>query len=230
MSDSCPERPIPAPTDDLVVSRRGFLKGAGGLAIGSGALQAQAGQTAGVQAPGGQVQSGEPVSLSGNQPLVLTINGERRRTLVEPRTTLLSALRHRCEPALTGAKEVCGRGNCGACTVLLDGEPVYACLTLALEAEGRQVISVEGLGSVDQMSVVQEAFCARDAAMCGFCTPGFVVAATALLRARPLASRAEIVEGLCGNLCRCGTYPHVFDAVEAARDAQRAGSSQGGVR
>lgn len=225
MSELRPTRPDPAPSEDLVVSRRGFLKGAGGLAITSGALQAKPSQTAAEPA-----QAGGPQGLSGNVPLVLTINGERRQIEVEPRTTLLSALRHRCEPALTGAKEVCGRGNCGACTVLLDGAPAYACLTLALEAEGRQVTTVEGLGSVEQLSPVQEAFCAKDAAMCGFCTPGFVVSATALLKAQPTANRAQIIEGLCGNLCRCGTYPHVFDAVEAARDAQSGGSTQGALR
>jgi aerobic-type carbon monoxide dehydrogenase small subunit (CoxS/CutS family) len=161
---------------------------------------------------------------------VLEINGQRRQIQVEPRTTLLSALRHRCEPALTGSKEVCGRGNCGACTVLLDGQPAYACLILAVEAEGRAVTTVEGLGSPEALSEVQAAFCDKDALMCGFCTPGFVVAATALLARSPAATRPEIVSGLCGNLCRCGTYPHVFDAVEVARDRLAARAPQGGAR
>lgn len=226
MSDPRLERPDPAPPDDFQVSRRGFLKGAGGALTG-GALGATAlGQG---EAPA-QAPAAAPEGLSGELPLVLEINGQRRQIRVEPRTTLLSALRHRCEPALTGAKEVCGRGNCGACTVLLDGRPAYACLTLALEAEGRAVTTVEGLGSPEDLSVVQEAFCEKDALMCGFCTPGFVVAATGLLAERPAASRAEIVSGLCGNLCRCGTYPHVFDAVEAARDRLAARSAQGGPR
>jgi aerobic-type carbon monoxide dehydrogenase small subunit (CoxS/CutS family) len=114
--------------------------------------------------------------------------------------------------------------------VLLDGQPAYACLILAVEAEGRAVTTVEGLGSPEALSEVQAAFCDKDALMCGFCTPGFVVAATALLARSPAATRPEIVSGLCGNLCRCGTYPHVFDAVEVARDRLAARAPQGGAR
>ena len=227
MTDPRIERPDPAPQDDFQVSRRGFLKGAGGALTG-GALSAAALAQGGAAA---QTQAAEAAEgLSGELPLVLEINGQRRQIQVEPRTTLLSALRHRCEPALTGSKEVCGRGNCGACTVLIDGQPAYSCLVLAVEAEGRAVTTVEGLGSPEALSEVQAAFCDKDALMCGFCTPGFVVAATALLARSPAATRPEIVSGLCGNLCRCGTYPHVFDAVEVARDRLAARAPQGGAR
>jgi len=145
---------------------------------------------------------------------VLAINGEERRLALEPRTTLLSALRTRLDPPLTGAKEVCDRGACGACTVLLDGRPVYACMLLALDCVGAAITTVEGLGSPEALSPVQEAFCRRDALMCGFCTPGFVVSVTACLEREPRVDERTVRAACAGNLCRCGTYPHVFAAAE----------------
>ena len=201
------------------------MKGAGGAAAGSlfakGVAEAQ-------QAEASPERADAP--LSGTAEITLSINGEQRTVSVEPRTTLLSALRHRLEPALTGAKEVCDNGNCGACTVLVDGRPRYACLQLAVTLVGHEITTVEGLGSPEAMSPVQEAFCEHDASMCGFCTPGFVVASTACLAKHPSADLETIKDELGGNLCRCGTYPHVFSAVEAARDAagETSGSGEGG--
>lgn len=189
------------------LSRRAFLKGAGGVAAATGALQA-AGEAA--------ASSQDPGVLEGTLPLELQINGERRKVQVEPRTTLLSLLRHRLEPPMTGTKEVCDRGNCGACTVIVDGQAQYACMLLAVDLTGKQIRTVEGLGTPDVLSPVQEAFCRHDASMCGFCTPGFVMASTALLEKQPDANEEQIRRGLSGNLCRCGTYPHIFSAVADA--------------
>jgi xanthine dehydrogenase YagT iron-sulfur-binding subunit len=107
---------------------------------------------------------------------------------------------------LTGAKKVCDRGTCGACTVLIDGQPAYSCSLLALEAEGREITTIEGIGSPERLTEIQKAFVAHDAQQCGFCTPGFVVACTSFVRQNPKASMSEIQRGLGGNLCRCGTY------------------------
>jgi aerobic-type carbon monoxide dehydrogenase small subunit (CoxS/CutS family) len=159
--------------------------------------------------------------ISGATKIELTINGTRREVEVEPRTTLLSALRVHLDPPLTGAKEVCDRGACGACTVLLDGEPVYACTLLAANAVGHEIRTVEGLGRPGALSPVQEAFWKRDGLMCGFCTPGFVMSVTACLEANPAADEREIRERCAGNLCRCGTYPHVFAAAREAGERLR---------
>ncbi|MDP6761522.1 MAG: (2Fe-2S)-binding protein [Planctomycetota bacterium] len=191
------------------LSRRTFLAGAGGVAA-SGALGAH------LEAAGAEGAQPEPAILRGTVEITLTVNGRARTLQVEPRTTLLSALRDRLE--LCGTKSVCERGNCGACTVLLDGEPANACLTLAVSAVGRAVTTVEGLGDEGGLSVVQEELCTHDGLMCGFCTPGFAMSLTAVLARDPEASLDRIREGCAGNLCRCGTYPHVFQAgLEAAR-------------
>jgi xanthine dehydrogenase YagT iron-sulfur-binding subunit len=158
-------------------------------------------------------------------PLELTINGARATVTVEPRVTLLRALRNHL--GLTGAKEVCERGACGGCTVLFDGEPICACLMLAADAVGHEITTVEGLGSPEKLSPVQAAFVECDALQCGFCTPGFVVASTALLRKNPNPSLEEIKAGLAGNLCRCGTYPRIFEAVQKAATTQRSGPQRG---
>jgi aerobic-type carbon monoxide dehydrogenase small subunit (CoxS/CutS family) len=217
-----PERPAGSehPETPLAFSRRSFLKGAGGALVASGLLHEKP-RAAGLPAPPGAAD--EPETLSGKVPIELEINGVTRRLEVEPRTTLLSALRTRLDPALTGTKEVCDRGNCGACTVLLDDRPVYACMQLAIDMLGRRIRTVEGLGTPQAMSPVQEAFCERDGAMCGFCTPGFVVATTACLEQRPDADLAQIKRDLSGNLCRCGTYPHIFDAALTARGRMNGG-------
>jgi len=187
------------------VSRRTFLKsvGVGAAATGLAAGAAEAAQ-------------GAPPAILGPDavPLSLRINGAVHTVTVEPRVTLLRALRNHLW--LTGAKEVCERGGCGACTVLLDGQPVCACMLLAVDAVGHEITTVEGLGTPEGMSPVQAAFVEHDAMQCGFCTPGFVVASTALLARTPHPSLEEIKAGLAGNLCRCGTYSRIFAAVQDA--------------
>ena len=154
-------------------------------------------------------------TLEGEIEIELSINGETRKLKCEPRTTLLSALRHRCEPALTGTKEVCDRGNCGACTVHVDGKPALACLLLAADQRGKKLKTIEGLGSPEQLNALQQSFWTHDGQMCGFCTPGFVMAIQACLDQHPKASLDEIKRSCSGNVCRCGTYPAVFEAALA---------------
>ena len=131
---------------------------------------------------------------------------------MEPRVTLLDALRNQLD--ITGAKRVCDRGTCGACTVLMDGQVVNACSILAIEAQGKQIDTVEGLGTEEQLHAVQQAFIENDAQQCGFCTPGFVVASKKLLENNPNPSPEEIDKALGGNLCRCGTYVGIRKAVQ----------------
>ena len=152
----------------------------------------------------------------------LTVNGETRVVLFAPHETLLSVLRDRLE--LTGTKPGCDRGECGACTVLLDGTLAYACLTLAAACDGVSVTTIEGLAAPGEMHPLQQAFLRRDAAQCGYCTPGQVMAAFALLTAHADPTRDEIVTGMSGNLCRCGTYPKIVAAITdvAASGAMRA--------
>lgn len=143
----------------------------------------------------------------------ITVNGEARTLAVEPRRTLLDALRE--DLRLTGAKPGCNMGQCGACTVLLDGEAVYSCLTLALECESKSVTTIEGLAHDGQLDPVQRAFIEHDALQCGFCTPGQILALKALLARNPHPSEDEILRGLSGNLCRCGAYPKILNAARA---------------
>jgi len=188
-------------------SRRSFLKTAG---VGAAATT-----MVGVGAKGeaAQVLGPDAVTLS------LKVNGAVRQVTVEPRVTLLDALRNHLD--LTGTKQVCDRGGCGACTVLFDGEPVNSCLILAADAEGHEVTTIEGLGTPEKMSPLQAAFVERDAMQCGFCTPGFVVSATALLAKVPNPTLDQVKAGLAGNLCRCGTYGRIFEAVQSAAKAKR---------
>ena len=197
-----PKRPPKNHNPSLTVSRRTFLK-----TMGVGA--AATGFVAPIPRPAEAAILG-PDAV----PLVLKVNGSARTVTVEPRVTLLRALRNHL--GLTGAKEVCERGACGACTVLLDGAPICACLMLAVDAVGHEIVTVEGLGTPEMLSPVQAAFVECDALQCGFCTPGFVVASTALLARQPNPSLEEIKTGLSGNLCRCGTYSRIFDAVQKA--------------
>jgi xanthine dehydrogenase YagT iron-sulfur-binding subunit len=132
---------------------------------------------------------------------------------VEPRVTLLDALRNYLD--VTGCKRVCDRGTCGACTVMLDGKPIYSCTMLAVEADGKQIKTAEALVAGDKLDAVPAAFVQHDAQQCGFCTPGFVVAMRAALDKNPNATPAEIEEGLSGNICRCGTYKQMRDAIAA---------------
>ncbi len=160
----------------------------------------------------------------GAAPLELTINGATHRLTLEPRVTLADALRERL--GLTGTKVVCARGACGACTVLLDGETVCSCLMLAHEAAGRSITTIEGIAANGRLSPLQEAFVAMDALQCGFCTSGMILSCQRLLDHDPKPSRAAIREAVAGNLCRCGTYNHVFDAVERAAGLKTAERSE----
>jgi xanthine dehydrogenase YagT iron-sulfur-binding subunit len=202
------ERDEPTPSSEP--GRRLFLKGLGLASAAAPGLLAK-GDTAEAA-----VVAAPP---RGSLDVTLKVNEQLRKVRVEPRTTLLDALRIKLEPVVTGPKLVCGEGTCGACTVLLDGKPVFSCLVLAVDAVDRSVTTVEGLGTPDKMSPLQQAFCETDGTMCGFCTPGFVTSLTALLRKNPNPTEAEVRESCHGNFCRCGTYPRIFEAVLAAAKA-----------
>ena len=148
---------------------------------------------------------------SGLLTLTLDINGACRAIEVEPRTTLAQALRDAL--GLTGTKVACDRGACGACTVWLDGAPVCSCMLLAVNVGRRRVTTIEGLANGNGLHPVQQAFIDQDAVQCGFCTPGMIMSCAALLRDRPDCSANDVREAISGNLCRCGTYPHVLAAM-----------------
>ena len=192
------------------LSRRAFIGTVGAGTIGAAVV--------GRSAP---AQPAAIAEIDGLEPLEFIINGRMVGLRVAPRWTLLDVLRDHLE--MTGTKLGCGRGECGACTVLIDGLPRYACLTLALEAEGRQVTTVEGLMQGEELGPVQQAFAEQDAFQCGYCTPGQVVAAEGLLRKNPNPTPAEIQEEMSGNLCRCGAYDHIFKAVRRAAELRGAG-------
>lgn len=153
----------------------------------------------------------------------LHINGSRRNLLVEPRWSLAYVLREVL--GLTGTKVGCGRGECGACTVLIDGKPQYSCLTLAVEAEGREIATIEGLLDGDKPGPVQRAFMEEDAFQCGYCTPGQIMAVEGLLRRNPKPTIAQIRTGVSGNLCRCGAYKNIFSAAERASRLKNEGGA-----
>jgi xanthine dehydrogenase YagT iron-sulfur-binding subunit len=182
-------------------SRRDLLRGgAAGAVVGGvlpGALRAE-------PAAAADTVSGTTVVGPGPVPMVFTVNGRQLEASLEPRVTLLDALRNHLD--LTGAKKVCDRATCGACTVIIGGKPIYSCTLLAIEAQGVEITTIEGLGTPDRMHPIQAAFVENDAQQCGYCTPGFVVACKAFLDANPNPSLADIERGLGGNLCRCGTY------------------------
>jgi xanthine dehydrogenase YagT iron-sulfur-binding subunit len=198
-------------------SRRGFIQTLG-LAGVTASLPAE-GLLAKVPTTGAApAQDGHG---PGAVPVTLKVNGKELSLKVEPRVTLLDALRdHLKLPAdddgLTGSKRACDRGSCGACTMIVDGKTVYSCTTLAIEAQGREIRTVEGLAKDGQLHPLQEEFIACDGLMCGFCTPGFLMAGAACLEKHPNASRDEIKRSLDGNICRCGTQPRALEAVEKA--------------
>ena len=150
----------------------------------------------------------------GKVPVTLSVNGKKLNAQLEPRVTLLDALRDKFE--LTGAKRVCDRGTCGACTVLMDDKPVYSCSVLAIDAQGREITTIESLGEPGKLHPIQQAFVDHDAQQCGFCTPGFVMATKAFLERNPNPTLEEIKHGLGGNFCRCGTYAGMREAVMQA--------------
>ena len=212
-----------APIDDAPrgFSRRDFLRGGAAAGVlGAGVFRGVPSAEPAPAAKAGKKEAGVQIAGPGAVAMSFRINGQAMSARLEPRVTLLDALRTRFE--LTGAKRVCDRGTCGACTVLLDGKPVYACSFLAIEAQDAAIETVEGLGSVDKLHPLQAAFVENDAQQCGFCTPGFIVAARALLDRNPHPTLAEVHHGLSGNFCRCGTYAGIRQAVLQA--AQRGGA------
>jgi aerobic-type carbon monoxide dehydrogenase small subunit (CoxS/CutS family) len=184
------------------VSRRGFL-GRAGAAAGVAGCLAGAEVAAADEAPA--------IQGPGHAPIVLRVNGVRRRLEVEPRATLAEVLRGPL--ALTGTKIGCDRGACSACTVWLNGAPVAACMMLAIDADGQAITTIEGLADGDTLHAVQAAFIAHDAVQCGYCTPGMVMSCAALLRDNPRPTEAEVRAAIAGHVCRCGTYPHIVAAV-----------------
>src|SRR5262245_18981641 len=194
------------------VSRRAFLQGSS-VAAAATALGTAPGMTPTAQAAGGAGGGAVPGMGPAALKLTLQVNGQKMTTSIEPRVTLLDALRNYLD--VTGCKRVCDRGTCGACTVLADGKPVYSCTMLALEAQGKKIKTAESLISGDKLDAVPAAFVKYDAQQCGFCTPGFVVAMRAAFDKNPKATPAEIEEALSGNICRCGTYQQMRDAVYA---------------
>jgi xanthine dehydrogenase YagT iron-sulfur-binding subunit len=202
-----PTRP-PTPAE---LSRRSFLKGATLTAAGAlGSASSSAAAQASASARPAIVPGLGPAAV----PLTLQVNGAMMSTVIEPRVTLLDALRNFLDH--TSPKRVCDRGTCGACTVIVDGKPVYSCMMLALEARGKKIETAEALLISDQrLHPVPAAFVKYDAQQCGFCTPGFVMAMKASLDRNPKAAPAEIEAGLCGNICRCGTYQQMRDALRS---------------
>ncbi len=196
------------------ISRRGFLSSVGTGAVMSVAIK---------DLPAAPMQEIEATvnSLTVN----LQVNGLPRKVQVEPRWSLLYVLREVLE--LTGTKIGCERGECGACTILIDGKPRYACMTLAVEAEGHEITTLEGLMEGEKLGPVQQAFAEEDAFQCGFCTPGQIMAVEGLLRQNPNPTFDQIRAGVSGNLCRCGPYKHIFNA--AAKAAQLRGRKGGAL-
>jgi xanthine dehydrogenase YagT iron-sulfur-binding subunit len=191
-------------------SRRDFLKTVAAGSVAAHVLKA--GRVEGFQAPA--------VVGPGEVAVTLTINGQRHPLRVEPRVTLLDALRSRL--ALTGTKRACNRGACGACTVIIDARTHYACAILAIDAQGREIRTVEGLGPGDRPHPLQQAFCDHDGVMCGFCTPGFVMTALPLVLGSSIPTVAQADRALDGNLCRCGANKGVLAAVLDPKAAERA--------
>lgn len=186
-------------------SRRTFLKSLGTVAATAAAAQVQS-----VAAELEQANA-EKVVGPGAVPVTLKVNGQTLKLNLEPRVTLLDALRN--YSSLTGAKEGCDRAACGACTVLVDDAPIYSCQKLAIEAQGCEITTVEGLADSGKLSPVQQAFFEKDALMCGYCTPGFLMSVTALLKKNPHPTAAEVKHACAGNLCRCGTHPRIVEAA-----------------
>jgi xanthine dehydrogenase YagT iron-sulfur-binding subunit len=197
-------------------SRRTFLKSLGTTAVATAATQAEA------VAAELQKVNAEKTLGPGAVPVVLNVNGETLKLQLEPRVTLLDALRN--HSSLTGSKEGCDRGTYGACTVLLDGTPIYSCMKLAIEAQGHAITTVEGLSPNGQLTKVQQAFVEKDALMCGYCTPGFVMSVTALLKKNSRPTADDVRHACAGNLCRCGTQPRILKA--ALRACELAGQTQ----
>lgn len=193
------------------ITRRGFLK-----TMGSGAAIAAASDAL----TGRGTANAEVIKPEALVRVNLFINGLRRRLVVEPRWSLLYVLREKL--GLTGTKIGCERGECGACTVLIDAIPRYACLTLAVESQGTEIVTLEGLMHGENLGAVQQAFVEHDAFQCGYCTPGQIMAAEGLLRSNPAPNSEEIRRAMSGNLCRCGAYAHIHTAIGRAAELKGA--------
>jgi aerobic-type carbon monoxide dehydrogenase small subunit (CoxS/CutS family) len=200
------------------IGRRSFLRGAGITAAGTAVLD-------GVDLIAKETSAHPVAAGPGRVPMVLHINGKEYRVALEPRTTLADALRY--DLGLTGTKIVCDRGACSACTVWLDKTPVNSCMTLAIDVGNRKITTIEGLASGDHLHPVQAAFIKHDALQCGFCTPGMVMSCAALLERNPHPDLNDVKLATSGNLCRCGTYPKVFDATLEAAELRRDISTAG---
>lgn len=200
------------------ISRRHFIKGVGGGIIGTATVSVAADKKAINQTGlhGAEIRGPDEVTIS------LRINGKPYTLKVEPHTTLLDVIRNHL--GLTGTKRVCNRGECGACTVILNGKLVYACSLFALDADKGEIQTIEGLATGEELHPIQKVFIKHDALQCGFCTSGFIMSSKALLDENYSPSMEEIKEGLAGNVCRCGTYTNIFEAVnEAANDMRKGG-------
>ena len=193
---------------DSGISRRGFLS-----SVSAGAVVAVSLKELPVAAAQEIEATGKTVTID------LLVNGSKRKVLVEPRWSLVYVLREVL--GLTGTKIGCERGECGACTVLIDGKPSYSCMTLAVEAEGHEIATIEGLMEGDKLGPVQQAFADEDAFQCGFCTPGQIMAVEGLLRSNPNPTIDQIRTGVSGNLCRCGAYKNIFNAAAKASELRR---------
>jgi xanthine dehydrogenase YagT iron-sulfur-binding subunit len=211
MSDN-PDKKIPEAQPGI--SRRGFLS-----SVSAGAVVAVS-LTNAPEAPA------QEIDATGNAMTInLLVNGSMRKVMVEPRWSLVYVLREVL--GITGTKIGCERGECGACTVLIDGKPQYSCMTLAVEAEGHAITTVEGLLEGDKLGPVQQAFAEEDAFQCGFCTPGQIMAVEGMLRSNPNPTLDQIRVGVSGNLCRCGAYKNIFNAAAKAAELRK---QKGGAR
>lgn len=191
------------------ISRRKFLQGVGSGIIGSYVL------TPGIASASEKLtKNAEKLLITA--PLSMKVNGKYVRTQVEPQTTLAEVLRNQL--GLTGTKVACNSGQCGGCTVLMDNKAVYSCHILALDCAGKDITTIEGLMTGEKLHPIQEAFIEHDGLQCGFCTPGQIMAAQALLLKSPRPSREEVLEGMSGNICRCAAYPNIIESVLAAAE------------
>jgi xanthine dehydrogenase YagT iron-sulfur-binding subunit len=208
----------PEPENLGAHSRRTFLKSLGTVAATAATAQ--------VQSVAAELEKANAEKVIGPAavPVTLKVNGEKLKLLLEPRVTLLDALRNYSN--LTGTKEGCDRASCGACTVLVDDVPIYSCQKLAIEAQNCEITTVEGLAESGKLSKVQQSFFEKDALMCGYCTPGFLMSVTALLKKNPRPNAADVKHACAGNLCRCGTQPRVIQAALKAAGVETASKTE----
>jgi aerobic-type carbon monoxide dehydrogenase small subunit (CoxS/CutS family) len=208
----------PEPENFGAHSRRTFLKSLGTVAATAATAQ--------VQSVAAELEKANAEKVIGPNavPVTLKVNGEKLKLMLEPRVTLLDALRN--YSSLTGAKEGCDRAVCGACTVLLGDTPVYSCQKLAIEAQGDEITTVEGLAKNGNLTKVQQAFLDKDALQCGYCTPGFLMSVTALLKKNPRPNAADVKHACAGNICRCGTHPRILQAALKAAGVETASKTE----